>query len=444
VSRSTVVQAFDQLRAEGYIESLGRGSTRVSVQSPEGLTRAEAPAEVQAAGRAPGRPSKLAMKLGQVWPHYTAVSDMPPRAFRTSVPALDVFPMDVWGRLMARIWRRSPAASLGYADARGLPELRQAIADYLTSARGVRCTAEQVIVTSGSQHALDLVGRVLLDPGDTVWVEDPGYFGASGALLAAGARLEPIPVDREGLDVAEGVRRAPRAKLAFVTPARQLPLGITMSLARRLALLAWAAARGSWVLEDDYDSEFRYTSRPLSSMQGLAAGSSVIFTGTFSKVMFPALRLGYLVVPEGLVGSFATVRRYMDFCPPSLTQAVMAEFIREGHFDRHIRRMRTIYQSRRNLLVKLLTRELGGLLEIDAPDSGMNLMAWLPRRMNDAKVSARLLEEGIDAIPLSAFVLKQRRRPGLLLGFSGIREPDIRVGVSRLRRVLEGGFEAEG
>jgi GntR family transcriptional regulator/MocR family aminotransferase len=267
-------------------------------------------------------------------------------------------------------------------------------------------------------------------------MEDPGYFGAGGAFVAAGAKLVPVPVDASGLNVAEGVRRAPRARLAFVTPARQLPLGVTMTLERRLELLAWAERRRSWIVEDDYDSEFRYATRPLASLQGLDAANCVIFTGTFSKVMFPALRLGYMVVPECLVETLATVRRFIDFCPPYVSQAVMADFMTEGHFERHIRRMRTIYQHRRAVFIDLLHRECGGLLDVDAPDAGMNLIAWLPWSASDAAVGAALAERGVDALPVSSCAMRAKVRPGLLLGFSGIRDADLQAGVAVLRRVL--------
>jgi GntR family transcriptional regulator/MocR family aminotransferase len=375
--------------------------------------------------------------IARAWPHFEMTFEKPARAFRTSVPALDVFPVDVWGRLMARRWRRSSAGSLAYLDARGLLPLRQTIAEYLINARGVRCHPDQVIVTSGSQHALDIVARTLLEKGHAVWMEDPGYFAARGAFVAAGARLVPVPVDAEGLNVAEGIRRAPRARLAFVTPARQLPLGVTMTLKRRLELLSWAADRRAWILEDDYDSEFRYSTRPLASLQGLDSSGCVIFVGTFSKVMFPALRLGYLVAPEPVVEAMVTVRRYMDLCPPYLSQAVMADFMREGYFERHIRQMRAIYESRRNLFVELLTRDCAGLVEVDAPDSGMNLIAWLPPSMNEEAVCAAVRAAGLDLMPVSSCAIKRRMRPGMLLGFSGIREAELRDGVSRLRRVLE-------
>jgi len=437
VSRSTIVQAFEQLRAEGYIESIARGATRVSAHLPDGLVRADTPPRPARPIAAHAGPSTRGASIARAWPQFGVVAEQPPRPFRTSVPALDVFPIDLWGRLMARRWRRSPAAALAYGDTRGLAALRREITDYLTQARGVRCHPDQVIVTSGSQHALDLAARAVLEPGDAVWMEDPGYFGAGGAFVSAGARLVPVPVDCDGMDVGEGLRRHARAKLAFVTPARQLPLGVTMTLERRLALLGWAAQRRAWILEDDYDSEFRYSTRPLASLQGLDASNCVIFTGTFSKVMFPALRLGYLVVPESLVDAVTVVRRHTDFCAPYLSQAVMADFMQEGHFERHIRRMRSIYQARRELFVDLLRRECSGLLEVEAPDAGMNLIAWLPAGTSDRKISQALREEGLETLPLSSCVMTRRLRPGLLLGFSGIREPDLRDGVGRLARQLE-------
>lgn len=435
VSRSTVVAAFEQLYAEGYLEVRGRASTRVALALPESMTRAGAQGRTRVRRSRPRPWSSRAATLMSLQPTLDGVESLPARAFRTSVPALDVFPVDLWGRLAAKRWRRTPPAALSYSAPAGLPELRRAISDYLTRARAIRCAPDQVIVTSGSQQGLDLAARTLTDPGDAAWIEDPGYFGAAGAFMANGVRIVHVPVDAEGLDVAEGRRRAPRARLAFVTPARQLPLGVTMSEARRRALLDWAHAARAWILEDDYDSEFRYATRPLPPLQSLDAHGSVVFVGTFSKAMFPALRLGYVVVPERLVPAFAAARRYADFCPPYLPQATMADFIADGHFERHIRRMRAIYQSRRALLVRLLERQLGSLVDVDAPDAGLNLIVWLPPGSRDRAIARALADEGIDVMPISQFT-KRRLRPGLLLGYSGIREPDLRRGVARFAAIV--------
>ena len=436
VSRSTVVLAFSQLRMEGYVESVGRGATRVSDRLPDAMTRVERPLPPKRPQRPPPALSERGTAAARAWPVFDTIASAPARAFRTSVPALDVFPVDIWGRLAARRWRTAPPAALSYGDSAGLPALRRAVADYLTRARAVRCTADQILITAGSQHALDLAARVLLDPGDEVWMEDPGYFGAAGAFAVNGARVIPVPVDAEGLDVAAGRKLAPAAKLAFVTPARQLPLGVTMSEARRTAILEWAAERGAWIIEDDYDSEFRYATRPLRPLQSRDESGRVIFMGTFSKVLFPALRLGYLVVPAPLAEAVTSARQHIDFCPPYLTQATMADFIVEGHFERHIRRMRGIYSSRRLLLVRLLTRHLGALVDVDAPDAGMNLIVWLPAAANDQACASALGAAGIDALPVSRFS-RRKLRPGLLLGFSGIREPDLRTGAAKLASVLK-------
>ncbi len=252
----------------------------------------------------------------------------------------------------------------------------------------MRCEASQVIVVNGAQQAVDLAARVLLDPGDTAWVEDPGYQGARGALIAAGIRLAPVPVDAEGLDVRRGARAAPGARLVYVTPSHQYPLGVTMSLNRRLALLEWASASGAWILEDDYDSEYRYAGRPLAALQGLDTAGRVIYVGTFSKVLFPALRLGYLVVPPELVDAFVAARALADRHSPSVTQAALADFIDGGHFARHVRRTRALYAERQAALVRAAQRTLGGLLEVAPAEAGMHLMGWLPVGVDD-RVAAR-------------------------------------------------------
>jgi GntR family transcriptional regulator/MocR family aminotransferase len=266
-------------------------------------------------------------------------------------------------------------------------------------------------------------------------VEDPGYFGARGAFIAAGAEVVNVPVDTEGMNVAEARRRAPDARLAYVTPSRQLPLGVTMSLARRLELLEWASG-GSWIIEDDYDSEFRYASRPLAAMQGLDPHGSVLYTGTFSKVMFPSLRLGYLVVPEALVDAFAATRHFTDYHSPYLEQAVMADFMVDGHFERHIRRMRSVYQERQIVLVDAVRNELGEHVVVEPADAGMTLIAWL-RSGDDVMIAEAAERAGIDVLPISRFAVEHRVPPGLLLGYSGVREADIREGVTRLAQVFE-------
>jgi GntR family transcriptional regulator/MocR family aminotransferase len=439
VARSTVVQAYEQLRAEGYIEGIHGAVTRVSATLPDQHLqhlRARAPVEPRLVRRVP-KVSIRNAQIGQALREAPAILARPPRAFRVGVPAIDVFPVDIWGRLLARRWSRTTSRQLAYAEPFGHLPVRTAIADYLRAARGVRCTPEQVMITGGSQQALDLCARVLLDPGDQAWLEDPGYHGARGALAAAGARIVPVPVDAEGLVVTEGRRRAPGARLAYVTPSRQLPLGITLSLGRRQELLDWAAGADAWVIEDDYDSEFRYASKPLSALQGIDRHGCVLYIGTFSKVMFPALRLGYLVLPECLVDVFAAARHFSDYHSPYLEQAVMADFITEGHFERHIRRMRSIYQERRGVLLESLRTHLADEIAPDETEGGMTLIGWL-RRLDDVDVARAAREAGIDVLPLSPFTLEHRVRPGILMGYSGVREPDVRDGVVQLAAAIRG------
>jgi GntR family transcriptional regulator/MocR family aminotransferase len=313
-----------------------------------------------------------------------------------------------------------------------------AIAEHLRAYRAVRCTWEQVIVVSGSQGALDLCARLLLDEGDEAWIEDPCYLGARGALSANGARLVPVPVDEEGLNVAAGEALAPDARLACVAPSHQYPTGATMGLGRRLALLGWASRAGAWVVEDDYDGEFRYSGRPLSSLQGLdgSAEGRVIYVGTFSKVLSPALRIGYAVVPPALVDAFENARALADRHPPVPEQAVLAEFVAEGHFARHLRRMRRLYAERQRALVDAAEGMLDGLLEVRPSGAGLHLVGRLPDGADDAGVSGRLAACGVEAPPLSAHRLSAAGAPGLVLGYAAFDGAAIRGGVECLAGVL--------
>ncbi|NOT08791.1 MAG: PLP-dependent aminotransferase family protein [Gemmatimonadales bacterium] len=413
-----------------------RGATRVVPSPPERAMRAATPPAGPPASPHKGRPSRRANILTKASIPELAPFEEAPRAFRSGVPAVDIFPIDIWGRIMAKRWRRVPPGALSYGRPFGFQPLRQAVADYLNAARGVRCTAEQVLIVNGSQQGLDLAARVVLDPGDQAWLESPGYPGASKAFIAAGAALVQVPVDDQGLIVSEGRRLAPNAHAAFVTPSRQLPLGMTMPAARRQELLAWARAAGAWIVEDDYDSEFRYVDRPLAALQGLDPNGCVIYCGTFSKVTFPAVRLGYLVVPDALIDAFAAARIASDYTSPHLTQAVMADFITEGHFERHIRRMRSIYRGRQEVLVTAAERQLAGLLEVKRAESGMNLIGWLPAGSNEGDVVRAAKERSVDVLPLSRFG-GSLPRAGLLLGYAGVRDREIEEGVTRLAQALE-------
>jgi GntR family transcriptional regulator / MocR family aminotransferase len=323
-----------------------------------------------------------------------------------------------------------------YSHPAGYLPLRHAIAAHLATARGVRCTAEQVIIVTGSQQALDLCARLLLDPGDRAWIEDPGYLGARAALVAAGAELVPVPVDDEGLDVAAGKGSSPDARLAVVTPSHQFPLGVTMSLSRRLALIDWAHATGSWVVEDDYDAEFRYVGRPLTALQGIDEWGCVIYVGTFSKVLFPGLRLGYLVAPPQLVDPFIAAHLATDMHAHVLEQAVLSDFIRDGQFERHLRRMRVLYAERQAILVAAARRDLEGLVDVNPSDSGLHLIGWLGPGLDDGMAAREAADNGVDVWPLSLHSLHPYARAALLLGYASLTPLEIHAGVQRLARSL--------
>jgi GntR family transcriptional regulator/MocR family aminotransferase len=325
---------------------------------------------------------------------------------------------------------------LNYGDPMGHRPFREAVATYLRTARAVRCEPDNVMVVSGSQQALAITARVLLEPGDHVWVEEPGYRGARDVLSMAGARLAPVPVDHEGLDVTAGMAMCARARAAYVTPSHQYPLGMTMSASRRLQLLDWARRTGAWVIEDDYDSEYRYESFPIGALQGLDRDERVIYIGTFSKMLFPALRCGYLVIPLDLVPRFVAVREAMDIFPASLPQAALTDFINEGEFGRHLRRMRALYADRRATLVEALGRELGPDLSVIGDAAGMHLAVTARPRWPDHVVALRAAQRGLWVMPLSSCYLGKPTRRGLVLGYGATTAAEMPSAVHRLRRVI--------
>jgi GntR family transcriptional regulator/MocR family aminotransferase len=433
VSRGAVFAAFEQLMAEGYlVASVGAG-TRVAdgIQPGPLFTRFQNPSASPPEGvrRVSGRAARLRVQDGPWLGHAGA--------FRASSPALGRFPASIWGSIVARHARSLTLPMLAYGDPMGHPPLREAIATYLGASRGVRCRAEQIMIVSGSQQGLQIASRALLDDGDAVLMEDPGYPGAHAAFLSAGLSMVPVPIDEQGIDIAEGRRRAPCAKAAYVTPSHQYPLGVGMSATRRLQLLQWASNADAWIIEDDYDSEFRFGARPVLSLQGLDTQSRVIYLGTFSKVMFPALRLGYLVIPEDLVSSFCAVREAMDIFAPTLTQAALGDFISEGHFARHLRRMRLIYERRRRELVRALAVSFGDAARVVGIEAGMHLALQLADGCDDVDLARRASIEGLSVIPLSSCFLGEPSLAGLVLGYGSVDEKEIAPAVDRLARVVE-------
>jgi GntR family transcriptional regulator / MocR family aminotransferase len=433
VSRTTVVLAYEMLDTEGFIE--GRGSAgsfvarldighpaRRGGASPAGARprSAASPARVRDDARA-----RHTLDLSREASGLQSVKPAPV-PFRIGEPAIDLFPTLLWARLYARRARRSGASLLGYGASSGHAPLRAAIAGYVTNARGVNATADQVIITRGTQQAVHLAARALLSPGDSVWVEDPGYLTARAIFRHAGVDTVPVPVDAEGIVVAQGIDRAPNARAAYVSPSHQFPLGAMMSLPRRLALIEWAVRAGAWILEDDFDSEFRYGGVPLASLQGLDTMDRVIYAGTFSKTMFPSLRLGYLIVPADLVDLFRAAQAVTDHVAPNLDQATLAEFIEHGHFTRHVRQMRAAYAARQDALMRCVARELGDVIDVTPADTGMHVIGWLrDRDLDDAVVSRTAWEAGVEASAVSRYSVRAKCPPGLLLGFAAIRPTDM-------------------
>jgi GntR family transcriptional regulator/MocR family aminotransferase len=450
-SRNTVLAAYEQLLSEGYLEGRHGSGTYVSRVLPdtllavsESMGRPRAPMPRDSALADPNR-ARVSHR-GAVLAALARERRAPGLAFVPGVPETALFPFDVWGRLLGRVWRRPPGVLLRHGDPGGHRPLREAIARHLGAVRALRCGWRQVLVTTGAQQALDLVARVLLEPGEAVWLEEPGYPGLRGPLVGAGQRAVPVPVDAEGLSVVEGLRRAPGARLAVVTPSHQYPLGIVMSLARRIELLDWAYGTGAWILEDDYDSEYRYAGRPLAALQGLDADRApgagrVIYVGTFSKVLFPSLRLGYLVVPPDLAEPMTRARAALDDHPGAPVQPVLAAFLEDGHFAAHVRRMRALYAGRQAALVAALRRRLEGLLDAAPDDSGLHLVARLApdlaARMDDRAASARAARAGIAAPALSSYFTTEPAMQGLLLGYAAVPESGMAASVERLAAALE-------
>src|ERR1700728_2743871 len=379
ISRIPVLNAYEQLLAEGYFETFVGAGTCVARSIPDDAQRPPAEKARRGAQQPEGKPGPRPMSRRGL-----ALAQVPPQswldnlgAFRVSLPALDHFPIGVWSKLVARHARKPPKGIMAYSAPLGYLPFRETIAEYLGTVRGVRCDSSQILVTTGSQQALQLSAQVLLDPKDRVWMEEPGYPSARQALMTARAQLIPVGVDHDGMNVADIMRRDRGARAVYVTPSHQYPMGMTMSATRRMLLLNWAARYGAWIIEDDYDSEYRFASRPISSLQGLDTDARVIYIGTFSKVMFPALRLGYMVVPKDLLPAFSAARDAADIFSSTLYQAVMTEFIREGHFARHIRRMRMLYMDRRRSLAKAIQTSMGDILEVMGEEAGMHLVALL-------------------------------------------------------------------
>ena len=406
IARGTVDVAYALLAGEGYVVARGPAGTIVS---PE--------LGAQAVARPPG--SRPRPTEGVEPPEIDG-----PRPFQLGLPSLDMFPRKIWSRLVARQARELSAAEMAYPDPVSFRPLREAVAAYLATSRGINCTWRQVLITDGYQGALDLIAEVLLNRNDKVWLEDPCYPLARTALDAAGAKLVPIRVDSEGIRVADGARQAHRARLAVVTPSHQSPLGVALSLPRRQALLSWASDTGALVLEDDYDSEFRYVGRPLPALKSIDRNDRVLYAGSFSKVLFPSLRLGYLVLAEDHVAAFARANLHRSFGASTLTQRIVAAFMIQGHFARHVKRMRDLYAARRQALGTALSAVFGERVAVDLKPGGMHLIVRCSDRADDVQLAKLAKDAGLAVEPLSGRAVVHPCGRGLLLGFTNVKETD--------------------
>jgi GntR family transcriptional regulator / MocR family aminotransferase len=434
ISRIPVLSAYAQLLAEGYFESRVGTGTAVSGSLPD---QPVLPISRGLYTPAPPR------SIGPLATHSLlsdSIDSAPWHrgwgAFGVGQVDFDEFPFSVWNSLVTRHCRSITTRYLDYGSPMGLKELRGAIATYLRTSRGVRCEDDQIMIVSGSQQALDICARVLLESGSRVWMEEPGYRFARSVFALNRCQVVPVPVDQEGLNVAAGIKRCRQARAVLATPSHQYPLGFTMSASRRMQLLDWAERSRSWILEDDYDSDYRYENSPISSLQGLDRNARVVYIGTFSKVLFPSLRLGYLVLPRELVERFRTVRLAMDIGPATFHQAVLADFIGEGHFSRHIRRMRSLYRERRNVLLDNLHAEFGSHLEVTGEQAGMHFCTVF-NGIDDREAAENAARTNLWLVPLSSSYAGKVSQRGFILGFGSTRVEEMAAALRKLRSTLE-------
>lgn len=430
VSRGTVTEAYEQLVAEGCLDAQPGSCTRVAATlHPSNVSLQDGPMNDAGCRQSP---PDAAAQYAEIAERLLPLPSLP---FSIAVPQGAVAMDDHWRRLSNRVRASQAAAPSGYGDPKGLPGLREAIADYLRKSRAVRCGPENIIVTEGTQQGIYLAAKVLLSPGDAAWAEDPAYPGLIAVLEERGIAVRRVAVDSQGFDLADALETCPTAKAAFVTPSHQYPMGMPLSMPRRLALVEWARRSGGWIIEDDYDSELRYAGQPFPALQGLA-GSRVIYLGTFSKVLAPSLRLGYIVVPDGLVKAFVGARALMGRGSPLTEQHVIAAYMKEGYFEAHIRRIRNIYAERRQALIDALGLELPEL-RIQPADQGMHIVAWLPDGVDDRAIAEAAARAGIAVRALSPMGSDNFKLSGLMLGFGGFGVEQLQDGVRKLRGILE-------
>jgi GntR family transcriptional regulator/MocR family aminotransferase len=423
LSRNVVLLAYEQLTLEGYLVGVVGSGSYVAENIGELLATPKLPKAFKKPTAAVKKPEVLFQyPLSDPFiKRESSKSAITP--FANPIPALDEFPYKSWVKSAYRAFRAFEFLHLGYDDPQGFLLLRKLIADYLRTNRALQCEADQIVITTGAQQGLHLIANLLLKEGDTFWMEDPGYGNAKAAFMESKATPCFIPITKNGIDVSWAIRYYPNASAVYLTPSHQFPLGGTLPIAKRIQLLNWAGKQKMWIIEDDYDSEFRYSKKPIPSLQGLDQQKQVIYLGTFSKVLFPALRIGYVVLPTNeMATAFSKAKAFLDRQNPITDQAILYEFMKGGFFLRHLRKMRLLYKKRQDCLIQLLNKYGKDLFKTERQNSGMHLIAWLPKNIRDHEVAAFLEKEKIIATPVSLYSEKQKLPPGLILGYTAFNE----------------------
>lgn len=437
ISRNSVLSGLDRLIDEGYLQTRKGSGTYVTSIIPDDV--------IEIKSSLPPAPTKHEQHNENINPQVDVIKEIWDRTlpyaghhmtFNIGVGCTDLFPYELWGRLSGRIWRQFRHQDWKLNQPQGYLPLRQAISKYVRTTRGLHCRDEQVLIVNGTQQAINLAAQVLLQKGDEIWLDEPGYDGALGAFSAFGAKVHPVSSDKQGMDIEAAILHWPQAKMMFTSPSHQFPLGGTLSLARRMALLDWAAEKQMWIFEDDYNSEFRYTSQPLPALQGLDKHQRVIYAGSFSKMMFPGFHIGFLVIPESLTESFKIAKYYTDTRTPYLDQAILASFISQGHYARHVRRIRKACHERQQVMLEAIQTYLADIMVAEPLDSGIHLVCWLAADIRESVVIEHCRKVGLGAQPLSRYCQKPPERQAILLGFAAHAPDEIVAGIKKLAQVL--------
>lgn len=433
VSRITVKSVYEQLVAEGYLDAKTGSGTFVT----KGLNLETAPKFKPRYKENSAPKTDIPDRAVPILSSKASVRHGATAPFRPGIPALDLFPVKLWMKYISEAALKGARRNLSYGDFIGNEALRVSIAKHLTDARGMQVDPGEIVITSGAQQAFVLIAFVLLNRGNTVWYENPGHIAGRDVMQIMGANVASVPIDSEGMNLIHAAQHHPKPKAIFTTPSHQQPLGITMSLSRRLALLKYAKENDAWIIEDDYDSEFRYRGRPLPALSALDSERRVFYVGTFSKSMFAAMRLGYIVVPHGLAEAFAKAKNLLGQSSSAVVEQAMSDFMEDGRFVEHIRRMRRTYRERRDVLFECLSKDCAGIVTPQTTDAGMHMLAWLPSDVDDQAAHRALLENGIESLALSVYSVGPTNRPALVLGFSGASEKRIPKLVKRMSQTLE-------